>query len=315
MTSFNFDTSNAPAARPARQLLAAACAFSLVGVASVASAQSSVPIAASAQQSTTQAPAMNEVTSPDVEDRFKPRIYGGPQVKVTRPAPVAAPAPATNSQVTTTTTIPSSPARIEQQVNVIKSEPKASPPINTGASAVSPNVNPNLPPNAQLNSAPKWTDGIRTQFIDVIAGVPIIKDPTTCSAGNPGVKIKVVNVKDTEGVIVADLHNDVKENFLVWDEVILRVRATALEDETTFCVPVPKAGDYAIAIYHDKNGNKEFDKNFLGIPKERFGMSNNPKFTTKSPEYEESVFTVPATGMEMLIKLRKSSDVLSGNQD
>ena len=63
------------------------------------------------------------------------------------------------------------------------------------------------------------------------------------------------------------------------------------------------------------NGNKEFDKNFLGIPSERFGMSNNPKFGLKSPTYEESVFTVPETGKHIRIKLLKAGDVLGGQKN
>ena len=33
--------------------------------------------------------------------------------------------------------------------------------------------------------------------------------------------------------------------------------------------------DYTVVVYHDENGNEEFDKNFLGIPKESYGFSNN----------------------------------------
>lgn len=34
-----------------------------------------------------------------------------------------------------------------------------------------------------------------------------------------------------------------------------------------------KKGSYAILVYHDQNGNKELDTNFIGIPREGIGNS------------------------------------------
>jgi len=36
-------------------------------------------------------------------------------------------------------------------------------------------------------------------------------------------------------------------------------------------------GDYIIAIYQDLDGNEELNKNWIGIPKEPYGFSNNIK--------------------------------------
>ncbi len=155
-----------------------------------------------------------------------------------------------------------------------------------------------------------WPIDISDQYTEIVAGVPIIENPENCGQGNLEIGVTVQNISKDKGAIVADLHDDVRENFLVWDKVVLRVRAHAHKGEISFCIPLTRPGDYAVAVYHDKNGNKKFDKNFLGIPKERFGMSNNPRFGTRAPKYEEAVFTVPETGKEILIKLRKASDVL-----
>lgn len=42
----------------------------------------------------------------------------------------------------------------------------------------------------------------------------------------------------------------------------------------TFNLP---AGTYAVKVFHDENNNEELDTNFIGIPKEGVGFSNNPK--------------------------------------
>ena len=52
------------------------------------------------------------------------------------------------------------------------------------------------------------------------------------------------------------------------------------------------AGSYAVAVYHDKNNNKILDKNYLGIPIESYGFSNNARRTFSAPSFEEASFMV-----------------------
>jgi len=53
-------------------------------------------------------------------------------------------------------------------------------------------------------------------------------------------------------------------------------------------------GTYAVAVVHDENGNGKLDRNFLGIPTEGYGVSNNRTYAASSPKWEESRFTVAA---------------------
>jgi uncharacterized protein (DUF2141 family) len=50
------------------------------------------------------------------------------------------------------------------------------------------------------------------------------------------------------------------------------------------------AGTYALAVGHDVNLNHKVDKNFLGIPKEQWGMSNNPHALVKPPSFSTAQF-------------------------
>jgi uncharacterized protein (DUF2141 family) len=50
-----------------------------------------------------------------------------------------------------------------------------------------------------------------------------------------------------------------------------------------------KDGVYAVAVIHDENGNGELDTNFLGIPTEGVGISNNPSLFGK-PKFREGQF-------------------------
>ena len=49
-------------------------------------------------------------------------------------------------------------------------------------------------------------------------------------------------------------------------------------------------GTYAIACYHDENNNGKLDANFLGIPKEGTGASNDAKGSMGPPKFKDAKF-------------------------
>jgi len=56
--------------------------------------------------------------------------------------------------------------------------------------------------------------------------------------------------------------------------------------------PNLKAGDYAVAAFHDINDNRKMDTNFLGIPKEPIGVSNDAKGRMGPPSFKDAKFAV-----------------------
>lgn len=50
-------------------------------------------------------------------------------------------------------------------------------------------------------------------------------------------------------------------------------------------------GRYAIKLFLDLNGNGEVDTNFLGVPKEPFGFSNNAMGKFGPPSFDAAAFT------------------------
>ena len=52
------------------------------------------------------------------------------------------------------------------------------------------------------------------------------------------------------------------------------------------------AGTYAVSVFHDENDNKKLDKNFVGMPLEGYGVSNNIRHMMSAPGFKESSFHV-----------------------
>ncbi len=66
-----------------------------------------------------------------------------------------------------------------------------------------------------------------------------------------------------------------------------------------------KAGEYAIKLFFDENGNGFIDKNAFGIPKEAYGFSNNVYPATRAATYQESKFILSAENNIIKIKMKQ----------
>ena len=51
-------------------------------------------------------------------------------------------------------------------------------------------------------------------------------------------------------------------------------------------------GTYAVSVSHDLNGNRRTDTNFLGMPTEAWGVSNNARPSMRAPRFDEAAFRV-----------------------
>jgi len=63
-------------------------------------------------------------------------------------------------------------------------------------------------------------------------------------------------------------------------------------------------GDYAVKVFHDENANGKLDTNFVGIPKERFGFSNNVMGRFGPPDFEQSRFTLDQPSQQIEIEAK-----------
>ena len=54
-------------------------------------------------------------------------------------------------------------------------------------------------------------------------------------------------------------------------------------------------GEYAVAVFHDENGNNDLDTNLFGIPSEGTGASNDAHNMFGPPGYDDARFDFPDT--------------------
>ncbi|MCB0569360.1 MAG: DUF2141 domain-containing protein [Phaeodactylibacter sp.] len=67
-------------------------------------------------------------------------------------------------------------------------------------------------------------------------------------------------------------------------------------------------GRYAVAVFHDLNGNGRLDTNALGIPTEPYAFSNNPVVKWSPPAFGDAVFEFRAPRKALPLQLKRWRD-------
>lgn len=113
-------------------------------------------------------------------------------------------------------------------------------------------------------------------------------------------KVEVKGIKNTQALIYLTLW-DKPEGFLRTAGKKMTITAQAPSAYAVFS-GLP-AGEYTLAAYQDINGNKKLDSNFIGIPKEPSGLSNDAGGKFGPPTYDDAKFTVGKENLEIAITL------------
>ncbi|WP_107668648.1 DUF2141 domain-containing protein [Cyanothece sp. BG0011] len=61
---------------------------------------------------------------------------------------------------------------------------------------------------------------------------------------------------------------------------------------------------YAVAVFWDNNSDGELNRNFLGVPTEKFGFSSNPIVRTGPPKFSDSAILITGKNQVISIKLQ-----------
>jgi uncharacterized protein (DUF2141 family) len=115
----------------------------------------------------------------------------------------------------------------------------------------------------------------------------------------------VSNLKNDKGVCRACLVNNAA-SFSTETSRPYRCIAVAITKQVAHAVfnHIP-AGTYALFVFHDANSNNKMDRNFIGIPKEGYGASQNRLPFASAPSYNDNKFIVENKGTVTLhVKMR-----------
>ena len=118
------------------------------------------------------------------------------------------------------------------------------------------------------------------------------------------VRVVVTNVVKQDGVLLAGAY-DSPETWLGATTVASKgipVAGNVRDGAVTFEMALPP-GPYALSVLQDLNGNRKLDTNFMGIPTEASGSSNDAPAKWSAPKFKDAVFTVGDEPVNLTIRL------------
>ena len=116
------------------------------------------------------------------------------------------------------------------------------------------------------------------------------------------VKVTITDLRSDKGKVYLSIYNSEK-GYPKEASVPYRLSFSDIHNgQSTITLAGMPPGTYAIACYHDENDNGKVDANFLGIPKEGTGASNNARGSLGPPKFRDAKFQL-ASDTTLTIKI------------
>lgn len=88
------------------------------------------------------------------------------------------------------------------------------------------------------------------------------------------------------------------------DNAVFTITSPINSDTVSIEIPELEQGEYAVAAFHDEDGDAVFDRGLFSVPTERYGFSNNARSSSGPPDYRDATFTVEGDPLTVTVVLR-----------
>lgn len=132
----------------------------------------------------------------------------------------------------------------------------------------------------------------------------ILADGCTGPMSETRLNVTITNVRSAKGLIAVSLYADDPKKFLAKRGSLYVGRVPAQQGTTRMCIHLPAPGVYGLAVYHDENGDRKFNRNAIGLPAEGYGFSNNAPTFFGLPSFGRVRMSVPRSGFETSLRLK-----------
>ena len=132
-----------------------------------------------------------------------------------------------------------------------------------------------------------------------LAGLMLI---STLDAAAATLTLKVTDIRKDSGHLMITVESTA-DGWNGKQKEAARAPIKAVNGELVYRFENLPPGPCAVQVMHDENDNGKLDSNFLDIPSEGYGFSNNPRVMRRAT-FEETRFALPAAGSEIDVRLR-----------
>lgn len=121
---------------------------------------------------------------------------------------------------------------------------------------------------------------------------------------NGNLSVEIAGLKNNQGQVCASIFASSQGFPNNRDRVIQRQCTKITETPVKVSFNNLKAGNYAVAVIHDRNNDLTLNRNILGMPTEGFGFSRNPEIRTSAPKFGDAAFLIAGPNTNIQIQLK-----------
>lgn len=114
-------------------------------------------------------------------------------------------------------------------------------------------------------------------------------------------QVVVTNVRNDQGKVMVGVCS---VSTFLGEQCQHNGSALSQRGQTVVTVSDVPPGTWAVQAYLDENENETADQNFIGIPTEGIGCSNNAPFRFGPPKWADAAFQLGAEGGLITLRLR-----------
>ena len=108
-------------------------------------------------------------------------------------------------------------------------------------------------------------------------------------------RVTVEGIRSDSGKIMVALHAPSEVEFPDGAGAVAAQWRTARAGDLTFVFADLPPGRFAVAVFHDENGNDELDSNLVGIPKEGYAFSEDARGFVGPPSFDAAAVEIAAS--------------------
>jgi len=114
------------------------------------------------------------------------------------------------------------------------------------------------------------------------------------------IEVEIIGIDNSDGQMLIGLY-DSEDSWL--EKRVQGTFGKIIDGKSTATFENIPDGSYAISVFHDENNDGKLETNFLGIPSEDTGSSNDAPARFGPPKWEDAKFEVKGSSIKQIINL------------
>ena len=110
-------------------------------------------------------------------------------------------------------------------------------------------------------------------------------------------------MRNDKGQIMCALFSSAADFPKRGDKAIAHAKSDISHGRSVCEFPGVAPGRYAVSVFHDENANGKMDTNFMGIPREGVGASNNARGHFGPPKFDDAAFQYSGGKLDLAITI------------